>query len=238
MKRHRLCLAALIAAATTCAPAFAQVPGSPNDPMSPVITVTNATGTISQLNYGTDGTVDGFLLGPNLLLDFPEKVSGGVASLGAAGNSVTYSGEAITNLSGFQTVRVTSFTNNTTKATYSSSTKPPAPAAYGPTSGTVKQLNYDTDGTVDSFVFAPSGSTTPILVVTGPVTNPTLKSALTVGATVSVTGTTVPTTPGTCTVAGSLTVVDASSLAINGTTFILPGAYGFGSIGNPGRGRR
>jgi hypothetical protein len=51
-------------------------------------TVTNVAGAIAQLNYGADGTVDGFLIGTNTLLTFPARVSGGIATLGAAGNSV------------------------------------------------------------------------------------------------------------------------------------------------------
>jgi type VI secretion system secreted protein VgrG len=203
--------------------------GLPDAAAAPT-TVTNATGTISQLNYGSNGVVEGFLLGTNILLTFPGNVSAGVTSLGAAGNSVTYSGTSVTSTSGFQSVRVTSFTNNTTKATFSSSTPPSTSTAYGPTSGTIKQLNYGGDGTVDGFVFAPSGSTTPLFVDTGAVTVAALKSALTVGATVSVTGTTHTPTTTMCTMTGALTVVDASSLAIGGTTYVLTGG---GNGGGP-----
>lgn len=236
MKRHSLCVAALMTITITGVPVFAQE----IDPLAQSSsTVTNVTGTISQLNYGTDGTADGFLLGTNVLLLFSGDVIGGVGSLGAVGNSVTYSGQVVSTSSAFQAVRVTSLTNNTTKATYSSSTKTnAAPTAYGPTSGTVKQLNYDASGAVDSFVFAPVGSTTPVLVATGPVTNGALKAALTMGATISVTGTTLPASPAFCTVANGLAVVDAGSLSINGTTFVLTGGPGFGNIGTPGRGGR
>lgn len=224
------CAAALFAIG---APAFAQFGGDATTSAT-TTTVTNATGTISQLNYGSNGTVEGFLIGTNILLDFPTNVTGGVATLGAVGNSVTYSGTGVTSSSGFQSVRVTSFTNNTTKATYSSSTSTTTTTAYGPTSGTVKQLNYDNSGNVDSFLFT-AGSTT-ILIETGSVANTALKAALTAGAAVSVTGTTF--TPGAnmCTVTGALTVVDAGSLAIGGTTYVLTGA-GQGN-GGPGRGGR
>jgi hypothetical protein len=99
-------------------------------------TVTGATGTISQLNYGNDGEVEGFLIGTNILLSFPTNICGGTV-----GNSVTYSGTAVTATSGFESVRVSSFTNNTTKATYTAPTNS-TPSAYGPTSGAVKQLNW------------------------------------------------------------------------------------------------
>src|SRR5579862_6720418 len=72
-------------------------------------TITNATGTISQLNYGSNGAVEGFLVGTNILLNFPTTICGGIGTLGAVGNSITYSGTAVTATSGFQSVRVTSF---------------------------------------------------------------------------------------------------------------------------------
>src|SRR5208282_4704716 len=95
-----------------------------NGPFEPVTatTITSATGTITQVNYNESGaTVQSFLVGTNIILSFPTAICAGVASLGVAGNSVTYSGTAVTFSSGFQSVTVTSFTNNTTRATY---TKP------------------------------------------------------------------------------------------------------------------
>jgi hypothetical protein len=236
--RHQIicCAPALFAIATlSSASMFAQDYGDPAASTGTTTTVTNATGTISQLNYGSDGSVEGFLLGTSTLITFPTNVAGGVASLGAVGNSVTYSGNANTNSSGFESVRVTSFTNNTTKATYSSSTAPTS-TTYGPTSGTIKQLNYGDDGSIDAFVFTPSGGTTSILVETGTVTNSALKTALTVGAMVSLTGTTYSPAASMCTVTGSLTVVDANTLVIGGSTYVITGGgLGGGNPGGPGR---
>ena len=93
-------------------------------------TVTNATGTITQLNYGADGEARGFLIGANVLLTFPSNICGGVSTLGAVGNSVTYSGTASTATSGFETVRVSSFTNANTKTSYTAPTA--TSTAYGP----------------------------------------------------------------------------------------------------------
>ena len=95
--------------------------------------------------------MEGFLPGTNILLTFPTNVTGGIGTLGAVGNSVTYSGTAETSTTGFEAVRVTTFTNNTTKVTYSSSTATTTKKAYGPTSGTVKQLNYDAETAVDGW---------------------------------------------------------------------------------------
>lgn len=196
-------------------------------------TVTNASGTISQLNYGPGGNVQGFLVGTNVLLIFPGNVAGGVNSLGVAGNSVTYSGTAMTASSGFETVRVSSFTNTTTKATYTAPTS--TSASYGPTSGTVQQLNYSAGGGVDGFLFNASGSSAPLLVVIGPQhANSTLESVLTVGATASVTG-----NSHTSSNTGALTVVRATSLTISGQTFVFSGRGfpgGFNGSGRPGRG--
>ena len=188
-------------------------------------TVTNATGTISQLNYGENGAIEGFLIGTNILLTFPRTVTGGIGTLGAVGNSITYSGTAETNSAGFENVRITSFTNNTTKATYTGNTSTtPTSTAYGPTSGTIKQINYDSNGLVDGFLFTPSGNTASILVVTGSGASTTLKPLLTTGATVSVTGTTPSaTTTANCVTGTTLTVVHASSLIIGGQTIVLAG---------------
>src|SRR5277367_747655 len=182
-KGMTICVAALLCVAVIRAQ---------NDPYATTTTtttVTNVAGTISQVNYGSDGAIDGFLIGTTTLLTFRMNVSGGIGTLGAVGNSVTYSGNEATTSAGFSSVDVTSYTNNTTKVTYSSATTTPSTTAYGPTSGTVKQLNYNNDGTIDSFVFTPSGSSTPLLVNTGSGASATLKPILLVGTTVSVTGT-------------------------------------------------
>jgi hypothetical protein len=188
--------------------------------------VTNATGTISQVNYSDAGAVDGFLLGTNIFLSFPTNVCGGVESLGVAGNSVTYSGTARTNsTTSFQSVIVSSFTNTTTHATYTQPTKRPTPTAYGPTPGNVTQLNYDPSGAIDGFLFTPSGSTA-VLVVFGPEASSTLKPLLTVGGTVSVSGKTIPEAPA-CAATAAQTVINASSLIINSQTIIISGHGNF-----------
>jgi len=193
-------------------------------------TVTNATGTISQLNYGSDGEVAGFLVSTNILLLFPAQICGGLSGLGAVGNSIAYSGTSVTTSSGFQTVVVTSFTNDTTKATYTAPTSNSS-TAYSPTSGTVKQLNYANGGAIDGFLFTPSGSASAIFVTTGPYGTASLSTLLTVGATVSVTGTTSP-SMGACSATSAIEVVNASSLTIGSQTVVFAG----GGYGGGGRG--
>ncbi|HUA21451.1 MAG TPA: hypothetical protein VMB25_22040 [Bryobacteraceae bacterium] len=195
-------------------------------------TVTNATGTISQLNYGADGSVQGFLVGTDILLSFPTDICGGIGSLGVAGNDVTYSGTAFTTASGFQTVLVSSFTNDNTKAAYTAPTFKSKPAAYGPTSGVIAQLNYSPGGAIDGFVFSAGGSS--ILVSTGPRASSTLSSLLVKGDTVSVTGTT-SSALSACASTGTLEVVDASSLTVGGQTIVIAGGgspfEGLGGLG-------
>jgi len=181
-------------------------------------TVTAATGTITQINYGDNGEVQGFLIGASALLSFASNVCGGVGSLGVAGNSVTYSGSASTTTAGFAFVRVTSFTNNTSAATYTAPSF--SRTTYGPTTGTVTQLNYTNSGAIDGFVYTPSGSTTSIFVATGPRPSTTLTTLLTVNATASVTGTT-SAQQSACSPTGTLETVDASSLVIGGQTLTI-----------------
>jgi len=188
-----------------------------NVPTTPVGPVTAA---ITQLNFDESGaTVNGFLVGTNILLTFQKPVCGGIGTLGAVGNAVTYSGSAQTFTSGFQTVAVTSFANGTI-------TYPPAkisrkPSTYPLTAGTITQLNYNPEnGAIDGFVFTPT-SGAKVFVDIGSA-NATLTPLLTVGASVSVVGTIEA--PGACAPTGTISEVDASSLTI-GTTAYPVGGY-------------
>ena len=179
-------------------------------------TVTNATGTITQLNYGADGSINGFLVGtPPILLTFRNSVCGGIGTLGAVGNTVTYSGRATTNTAtGFETVNVTSFTNGA--KTYTSASTEPAPVAFGPTAGTVGAFNYS-DGGINGFQF---GS---VLVVTG-TPSTTLAPLLLAGAAVTVTGTSETEADAlACTTVVPVTVVHATSLTFGTTVITING---------------
>jgi len=91
------CTATLAAVFAFAACTASAQPG--NGPFDPVTAtaITNATGTITQVNYNESGaTVQSFLVGTNIILSFPSTICAGVSSLGAAGNNVTYSGTAIT----------------------------------------------------------------------------------------------------------------------------------------------
>jgi hypothetical protein len=193
-------------------------------------TVTSVAGTIAGLNYNEAGaTVDGFLIGSNVLLTFGKPVCGGIGTLGKVGDNITYSGVAVTYSSGFQTVHVTSFTNGS--ITY----PPPAPAkpaAYSAVAGSITQLNYSDFGFVDGFLFTPS-SGSPVFVNVG-MPSSTLAPLLKVGAAVTVTGMLEPAPQ--CAATGTVSEVDATSLTIGSTAYPISGGMGMG--GGFGFGRR
>jgi len=193
-----------------------------NFPGPTATTVGPVTGTVSALNYGDGATVDGLLVGAstNVLLLFSKPVCGGVASLGKPGDSVTYSGVAVTFGSGIQTVQVTSYTDGS--ITYPPAA-PPKPAAYPATPGKITQVNYSEFGTIDGFLFTPTSG--PEVFVNIGTPSSALAAQLTVGQSVSVTGTLVP--PPQCSPAGTVSEVDASSLTI-GTTAYPISRYGMG----------
>jgi len=224
-------LSAVILLAGTV-PAWAQARDANTPPNT--TTVTNVSGVISQVNYGTDGQVQGFLIGANVLLSFPTTICGGINSLGTAANNITYSGTEVTASSGFKSVVVSNFKNATTGASYTaptSSTMMPATTTYGPTSGSVKQLNYANDGSIDGFVFTPS-SGSPVFVSTGERASSTLAPLLKVGTGLSVTGTTSPGMSG-CASTDTLESVNATSLTIGSTTIVIAGGPGYGNPGGP-----
>jgi hypothetical protein len=192
------------------------VTGSAADPFTPPTPVGPVTAPIAQLNYSDlGGTVNGFLIGTNTLLTFLKPVCGGIGTLGAVGNSVTYSGSAFTSPSGFQTVNVTSFTNGTIK--YPPTTTPSKPSAYPSTSGTIVQLNYEPEsGAINGFVFKPASGPT-VLVDIG-FANATLTPLLKANAAVTVVGT-LEATPQCAPPAGTIPEVYASSLTISGTAY-------------------
>lgn len=175
------------------------------------------TASITQLNYDeSGGTVTGFLAG-TYLLTFSKSVCGGIGTLGVVGNSVTFSGTTQVP-TGIVPVNVTSFTNGT--IAYPPATTTTKPSAYPATSGTITQLNYNPEsGAIDGFVFTPTTGTKVYVDIGTPST--TLAPLLTVGASVTVTGTLEA--PGTCAPIGTISEVDASSLTIGSIAYPIGG---------------
>jgi len=187
---------------------------------SAATTVTSVSGTLTQFNYDESGaSPESMLIGTGVILTFPGTVCGGIGTLGAAGNGVTYSGTAVTFSNGFQAVSVSSFTNTTTKVTW---TPPTAskPSAYAATAGTIKSLNYSRHGDIDGFVFTPTTGTA-VFVDLGGAPSTTLAPLLKVGAAVTVTGT-LEAAP-QCSASGAIQEVDATTLLFGTTTITLKG---------------
>jgi len=203
----------LAAASAVTAMADEHQTNTPATPVGPV------TASIAQLNYDeSGGTVNGFLAG-TYLLTFSKSVCGGIGTLGVVGNSVTFSGTTQTS-TGIEAVNVTSFTNGT--ITYPPATTSTKPSAYPATPGTITQINYNPEnGAIDGFVFTPT--TGPKVFVDIGTPSATLAPLLTVGASVTVTGTLEA--PGACAPTGTISEVDASSLTIGSTAYPIGGNH-------------
>ena len=91
------------------------------------------------------------------------------------------------------------------------------------------------DGSIDGFVFTPSGGTASIFVSIGARASDTLQPLLTVGGTVSVTGMT-SVSMSACSSTGTLEAVDATSLTIGTQTIVIAGGGHNGGPGGPGPG--
>jgi hypothetical protein len=180
-------------------------------------TVGPVSATITGWNYDESGAgINGILAGTNTLLIFSRPVCGGIGTLGAIGNGITYSGMALT-FGSFQIVHVTSFTNTTTTGITYPPAAPPKPTAFTAT-GTVGQLNYSLeDGRVNGFVFTPA-SGPKVFVGIGRPSAP-LTAALTAGGTITASVTGMLEGPGVCAPTGTISEVDASSLMIGATTY-------------------
>lgn len=180
--------------------------------------VASASGTIVQANYNDQGVIDGFIVDSSTLLKFPGRVCGGVTTLGAVGQAVTYSGTAYANATtGISAVRVSALTNTSTSATYTAPTTPTS-TAYAATDGTITRLNFDQAGGINGVLFTPLNSTTPVLVkFGGGVRDTTLTPLLVVGAAVNVVGTT--TTGETYCGTAAVSTVRATTLTVGGTVF-------------------
>lgn len=194
---------------------------SPDNPS--ITTVGPVTGAITALNYDADGrTVNALLIGASeTMLTFERPVCGGVGSLGKIGDSVTYSGSEVSFSSGFNSVRVTSYTDGS--ITYSH-TMPAATAPYPLTAGKITALNHDPrEGAINGFFFTPT-SGSEVFVDIGHVDSAV--AGLLAGAApvaLSVTGIQLPSPH--CAKTTPLGVVVASSLTIGGTAYFVGGRY-------------
>jgi hypothetical protein len=180
-------------------------------------------GTITALNYDADGrTVNGLFIGAtDTMLTFERPVCGGVGSLGKINDSVTYSGSEESFSSGFNSVRVTSYTDGSIKYSHAA---PAAPTAYALTAGKITALNYDPrDGAIDGFFFTPT-SGAEVFVDIGHVNNTVAELlAGTPPVALSVGGVELP--PPLCPKSAAIGVVVASSLKIGETAYPVGGRH-------------
>jgi hypothetical protein len=180
------------------------------------------TGRITALNYDPDGrTVNGLFIGAsNTMLTFERPVCGGLGSLGKVDDSVTYSGSELSFSSGFNSVRVTSYTDGS--ITYSHAAPAPAPTRYALTAGKIKALNYDPrDGAINGFFFAPT--TGPEVFVDIGHVDSMVAGLLAGAAPVALSVTGVELAPPLCAKTASTGIVVASSLTIGGAVYPLGG---------------
>lgn len=181
--------------------------------------VSNVSASIEAYNYDEDGEVNGFMDSTGAILTFNKPVCGGVGSLGAPGNSITYSGILETFVLPPNEVDVSTFSNIITGATY----PPPAipkPRPYPSTTGTVLQLNYDVEtGTINGFAFSTTSGT--VLVDVGQ-PSPALAAALSGALKGSATVVGTLEAPPRCAPVGTVSgEVDASSVNLSGMQYVI-----------------
>ncbi|MGH9582343.1 MAG: hypothetical protein ACRD4O_05360 [Bryobacteraceae bacterium] len=138
-----------VAICTSAGLASAQPPAPPPAGAAPAATnPVTVSGAISQLNYGPDGSIDGFVLSGNTLVYLAPVWAMRLSSTIKPGEQVSATGQAVPASSSMrildaQTLQVDGKTL--------SMPQPGAPAPYIGT-GTIRQLNYGPQGEVNGFV--------------------------------------------------------------------------------------
>lgn len=215
---------AIAFACALAVPAVAQGPrpgagASPQVPPAPVTgTYTNTSGTVVQFNYNRDGEVEGFLLSDNTLVALPPAVASRSSALVHTGDTVQVTGLMQGSPTGFRTIQAQGLQDRTSGKTLTI----PQPGAAAPYSGSgsIQQLNYGPDGSVNGFVL---DNGTMALVPPFSATKP---SSIRVGATISYNGYARNTSSGR-------TVVDVQTLSINGQTVRLDAAAPVAPVAPP-----
>lgn len=218
-------LAGALAGAVATA-AFSQPPGGGpfGPPPGSSQTTATVTGTIVQLNYNHDATVNGFLLTGSVLVNLPPPIANKIGSSLSPKDSLSVTGyESTDSTSGLTVMMAQSLTDSTAKI----SVTLPTPSTTTVTgSGTISQLNYGGRGDVNGFWLDAS-----TLLLVPPIA-PGTADAFTVGASVTYTAY-------TRTTLNNTTVLNPTALTVGGNTITLtgPGGGGFGGPGGPPPGR-
>ncbi|MGI9071103.1 MAG: hypothetical protein ACR2JB_07230 [Bryobacteraceae bacterium] len=162
---------------------YAQLPPPGAGPGQPPAagSYSSASGTISQLNYGRELEVSGFLIGANTLVTFPPHIGCALGSYLTVGNNVKVDGYATTTITGLQRIDMAGFNNLTTGKTFSL----PQPGQFTNYSGSgrITQFNYNNQGEIDGLILNNS-----VFAKTPPPFSATLRSLVQAGSTVSISG--------------------------------------------------
>jgi hypothetical protein len=176
-------------------------PPPPDASMTQATTTVN--GSITGLNYGPEGEVDGFVLSNNVLVNVPRAWSAKLDGVAHTGDQVSVTGWQTASPSGMRIID--SQTLKVGSKTFSRDQAGQAQAFQG--SSTIKQLNYGRRGEVNGFLLQNGmlARTTPFAVV---------PAQIKVGTSVTISGTVHQTMAG-------MNVIDVQTLAANGQTIAM-----------------
>lgn len=164
----------------------------------------SVTGTVSQLNYGPEGEINGFVCSNGVLLHIPEDWAPRLENVTHAGQSVRAQGYVMTAASGMQVIDVQTLSM---AGRSFSVVQPSQPAPYAG-NGVIQRLNYGPQGEINGFVCSNG------LFAKTPPYGANNDSVLKPGANIALSGFAHTTTLGK-------TVVDVQSITVNGQTIAL-----------------
>lgn len=127
-------------------------PPPPPPPAAPnaLAPVQNTSGSITQLNFGPEGDLDGFVLSNNTLVHIPPDWSARLDGVARAGPQVRVSGYVAPAASGLQVMDAQTLSMDGRNF---SAVQPSQPAPFAG-SGVIRRLNYGPQGEVNGFVLA------------------------------------------------------------------------------------
>ena len=171
----------MIGFGATLAHAQAGPPGPGPGQLPPAGSYSSTSGVISQLNYGPELEVKGFLIGTNALVTFPPHIGCALGPYLAVGNSVKVDGYATTTITGLQRIDLANFTNLSTGRTFSL----PQPGQFTTYSGSgrIIQFNYNDQGEIDGLILDNG-----VFAKTPPPFSATLRSLVQAGGSASISG--------------------------------------------------
>jgi hypothetical protein len=179
MNRRFMSWSGLLAGGLVLGPGLAYTQTRPPGPQ-PIGAYATITGAISQLNYGPELEVRGFVLNNNTIVTFPPHAGVTLSPVVKSGDNVTVSGYQSNTYSGLQRLDLTSLTDATSGKTFTIP-QPGQFTSYGG-EGRVTQLNYNDQGEVDGF-FLDNG-----VFAKAPPFSAALRSMVSVGSSATIEG--------------------------------------------------